>query len=273
MNFEEAILISGACDSAITRSENSTIRKYGPWARQLYVLIYVYKGKGYFEVGGKTYEITAGQSFLIYPGVTVCYWADAEDEWDYFWVDFYGELAEELASKMSFSIKSPVISVKNDSIIEPFKRLVDKYYQFATPVEAHQIGLVGDFMNLVSEYMRIYGEQKSKSQSTIEQIVAYISTNFCDPTLTPYSIAEHFALSRTGLYRLFKEQLGISPKKHINNIRIENACTILHRSDRQIKEIALSVGFKDPLYFSKVFKEKNGVSPSDYFEYYHKYLK
>lgn len=272
MNFEETILISGACDSAITRSKNSTIRKYGPWARQLYVLIYVYKGKGYFEVGGKTYEITAGQSFLIYPGVTVCYWADLEDEWEYLWVDFYGELAEELASKMSFSIKSPVISVKNDYIIEPFKKLVDKYYQFTTPAEVQQLGMVGYFMILVAEYLRVYGEPNLKSKTTIEQIISYISTNFNDPTLTPDSIAEHFSLSRTGLYRLFKEHLGISPKKHINNIRIENACTILHKNDRQIKEIALSVGFNDPLYFSKVFKEKNGVSPSDYFEYYHKFL-
>jgi len=102
----------------------------------------------------------------------------------------------------------------------------------------------------------------------MEDIVAYIGTNFSDPTLTPDSLAERFGLSRTGLYRLFSEKLGTSPKKHINNIRIENACTILQRNDRQIKEIALSVGFNNPLYFSKVFKERNGVSPSEYTEYY-----
>jgi AraC-like DNA-binding protein len=123
-------------------------------------------------------------------------------------------------------------------------------------------------MSLAAEYMRQYGNVSVKQKNLMEDIVAYIGTNFSDPTLTPDSLAERFGLSRTALYRLFSEKLGTSPKKHINNIRIENACTILHRNDRQIKEIALSVGFNNPLYFSKVFKERNGVSPSEYTEYF-----
>ena len=43
MNIKEILCIYSSCDSAVTKSVNPAPRKYGPWARQLYVLIYVYK--------------------------------------------------------------------------------------------------------------------------------------------------------------------------------------------------------------------------------------
>ena len=265
MNIKESLCIYSSCDSAVTKSVNPAPRKYGPWARQLYVLIYVYKGKGYLEVGGKSYEITEGQSFLVFPGVTVTYWADVQDEWQYYWADFNGDLAKEFAEKMSFSLEHPVLYATETNIPDKFRALVaaSVYKDESTAIDQ-----LSAFMGLAAEYMRQYGNVSVKQKNLMEDIVAYIGTNFSDPTLTPDSLAEHFGLSRTALYRLFSEKLGTSPKKHINNIRIENACTILHRNDRQIKEIALSVGFNNPLYFSKVFKERNGVSPSEYTEYF-----
>ena len=265
MNIKESLCIYSSCDSAVTKKVNPAPRKYGPWARQLYVLIYVYKGKGYLEVGGKSYEITEGQSFLVFPGVTVTYWADPEDEWQYYWADFNGHLAKEFAQKMSFNIEHPVLDATKNGIPDKFRALVAAS---AYKDESTAIDQLSAFMSLAAEYMRQYGNVSVKQKNLMEDIVAYIGTNFSDPTLTPDSLAERFGLSRTGLYRLFSEKLGTSPKKHINNIRIENACTILQRNDRQIKEIALSVGFNNPLYFSKVFKERNGVSPSEYTEYY-----
>ncbi len=275
MNISETLYITDARTSEITRSFNPAPRKYGPWARQLYVLIYVFRGKGYLEVGGRKYTITEGQSFIIYPGVTVCYWTDDEDEWDYFWVDFNGELAGEVVSAAGLSLEAPVLPKRESNIYNAFSSLVSLYYSFESNKTArskNHLALLGAFYTLISEYALAYGVNRDE-QNTVEKIVEYISANFSDPTLTADKLADKFGLSRTGLYRLFRERLNTTPKKHINNIRIENACTILHRNDRQIKDIALSVGFNDPLYFSKVFKERNGVSPSEYFEYYHKYLK
>ena len=270
MNIKDALYIYGACTSEITRSINPAPRKYGPWARQLYVLIYVFKGKGYLEVNRKTYTITAGQSFLIFPGVTVCYWADDEDEWDYFWVDFNGEFAGEIAASASFPVDSPVLPKRESKIYDIFSKFVGKSYTSEKETQENSgryFSILSDFYELFAEYASVYSA-KPTSEDLTEKIVQYISDNFSDPNLTPDSLAEYFGISRTGLYRLFGDKLGTTPKKHINNIRIENACTILHERGRQIKDIALSVGFSDPLYFSKVFKERTGVSPSEYTEYY-----
>ena len=51
-------------------------------------------------------------------------------------------------------------------------------------------------------------------------------------------------------------------------IRIENACALIEKEHDCVKEIAFLCGFNDPLYFSKIFKKKMGISPSAQIEDY-----
>jgi AraC-like DNA-binding protein len=70
------------------------------------------------------------------------------------------------------------------------------------------------------------------------------------------------------LYRYFKHSFNTTPKKYINSLRIEKARFLLQNKNQTVKDAAYRAGFTDPLYFSKVFKEKFGVSPSEYHNYY-----
>ena len=56
--------------------------------------------------------------------------------------------------------------------------------------------------------------------------------------------------------------MGIA--KYLNTIRIQQACMLMEQGVTSIRDLALSCGFKDPLYFSKVFKGKMKVSPKSY---------
>ena len=64
--------------------------------------------------------------------------------------------------------------------------------------------------------------------------------------------------------RLFKEQTGYSPKKYLLRMRVEQACTLLHHSDMNIKEIASLCGFSDRYYFTKTFSRLMKISPAAY---------
>ena len=68
--------------------------KFGPSVRSVFVLTYIISGKGYYEVNNKTYTLTAGDSFLIYPGIKVKYYPDENDKWEYIWIDFNGDKVE-----------------------------------------------------------------------------------------------------------------------------------------------------------------------------------
>ena len=77
-------------------------------------------------------------------------------------------------------------------------------------------------------------------------------------------MAEHVGLSSGYLCRIFKEETGVSINAYINNLRMTYAGELLADKNSYIKEVAISVGFEDQLYFSRLFKRYYGVTPSEY---------
>ena len=61
-----------------------------------------------------------------------------------------------------------------------------------------------------------------------------------------------------------KELTGMSPIDYLTTVRINRACFLLRNSSNNINEIAYSVGYSDPKYFSRVFKRTMGVTPTQY---------
>ena len=78
------------------------------------------------------------------------------------------------------------------------------------------------------------------------------------------SVANHIKIDRTYLYRLFKEETGMSVIDYINNCRISKAEVLLIDENISIKDVAYSVGFTDQMYFSKVFKKLRGQTPTEF---------
>ena len=63
---------------------------------------------------------------------------------------------------------------------------------------------------------------------------------------------------------MFQNELGVTPWTYLARYRIAKACYALRTSDESITDIAISVGFDDPGYFSKVFRNEVGMSPREY---------
>ena len=77
-------------------------------------------------------------------------------------------------------------------------------------------------------------------------------------------IAKAVGVSRSHLYRVFMSNVGQSPIDYLTNYRISEACSLLKSTNLSIAEIAVSVGFFDQFYFSRVFKKVKGIPPSKY---------
>lgn len=73
-------------------------------------------------------------------------------------------------------------------------------------------------------------------------------------------------LSLSSFKREFKKEFNDSPKNHISEKKIEKAKELLSITNMSISETAYEVGFNDPLYFTRLFKSKTGVSPTHYRE-------
>lgn len=75
---------------------------FGPAVRPHYLLHFILDGKGIYEVHGKSYPLQKGQAFLIKPGETTCYTADACSPWTYAWIGFGGTGVPEMLQRCDF---------------------------------------------------------------------------------------------------------------------------------------------------------------------------
>ena len=78
------------------------------------------------------------------------------------------------------------------------------------------------------------------------------------------TLAKKMLMSRTQLHRKIKQLTNMSITQYINHIKIQKAKNLLQKTDLTISEIAYEVGYEDPKYFSKIFKNEAGKTPSSF---------
>jgi transcriptional regulator GlxA family with amidase domain len=64
--------------------------------------------------------------------------------------------------------------------------------------------------------------------------------------------------------KLFKEETGVSPHQYYLNLRIDRAKSLLQTTELNVNEVAFQSGFESEYYFSKFFKKKVNLSPTEY---------
>ena len=94
--------------------------------------------------------------------------------------------------------------------------------------------------------------------------IKYIQFNYSHD-ISIDDVAKSVGVSRSHLYRVFMLNVGKSPIDYLTEYRINEACKLLRAGNLSIAEVAVSVGFFDQFYFSRVFKRAKGVPPSKYF--------
>ena len=114
------------------------------------------------------------------------------------------------------------------------------------------------------ELAHLKGTKNAQQEDAlIEKIIQYIKKNYSQH-ITSESICKKFNCSRAHFSKLFNAQAKIPFREYITRLRIEAAKSLLGFSNLDVSEIALSVGFNEPNYFTSVFKKHVGVSPSAY---------
>ena len=77
-------------------------------------------------------------------------------------------------------------------------------------------------------------------------------------------LQEQLGISRVHLYRKLKALTGMSPSELIRVMRLKMASKLLQQNNRNVTSVAFKVGFSNPSYFAKCFKEHFGISPKEY---------
>lgn len=237
---------------------------WGPGVRDHYLLHHVTSGYGTYSIMGKTYDLAPGDTFLSYPDTVISYRADMEFPWEYYWVGFQGSDAPLLLSRTAFSFENPVIHIDCG---ERVKSLLLGIYEGRGSRIADEVRMTSRLYELFSGLIESAdsGRGEVPGRENVHRACEYIANNFSRP-ITVAEVAEHAEISRSWMYREFQKYVGVSPVQYLIQFRLQQACMLLENTDLSVKAVSFSVGFEDPLYFSRAFKKAYGVSPKQYAE-------
>ena len=261
------------CDLALYQigiAKCPPLHSFGPGIWKNFLLHFVLDGTGIYEVydkhGGskkKTYKLEKGQAFLIYPNSVVSYQADEFIPWQCVWLYFNGAKAFDYLRQAGLSEENHVYIPKcaDNAYLELLCGIMEEPDNMIKTA-GYMHTFFNEFINN-SENDKTQGNTQKNNYNYIEEAVNLIAKNYwMDIKVT--DIANSCGIERSYFYRLFKEMTGISPQEYLTKHRINNACEFLKRNELSIGDVARSVGYEDPLAFSKQFKKIVGQSPSDY---------
>jgi AraC-like DNA-binding protein len=107
------------------------------------------------------------------------------------------------------------------------------------------------------------GSCESEAVRKIEQSIAYMLGHL-DESLQVATLAARANISPSHYFALFKRQMGCAPIDCFIRLRMQHACRLLDETELSVKEVAATLGYNDPFYFSRIFKSVNRVAPSEY---------
>ena len=222
----------------------------------IYKIHIVTEGKGIFHTAGKVTEAKKGDVFFTFPAMP--YAIESKNNFKFMYISFLGEKAYQMLDRLGinnnnfvFRNQAQLLPLWNDGIM-------------ADP----------EFIDLSGEGILIYtlsalGSFTQKNSriapgNAAALIKKYIDDNFSDPNLSIKRISDELSYSGKYISSVFKKQMKTGISEYLSTVRIKHACTLLEQNFSCVKDVAYLCGFSDPAYFSRVFKEKMGVSPKAY---------
>ncbi len=244
---------------------------YGPMVRDHFLIHFVKKGSGILQIGNKTYKVVSGECFLIFPHQIAYYESSTDNPWEYYWIGFIGFSAQSFIEQAGIDYNSPIRNILAvNEIFDAFDKIVrgnlnpgnGLLYNSTLYFILHHLTVTADKLNPNSRL--IHKRSAKYGQEEYAQIIIKIIETSYKENISIENIAEKLSINRSYLSNLFKNQTGQSIKQYLLTYRLNKAMAKMLDKSKTITEIAMETGFTDPLYFSRIFRQRVGQSPSKY---------
>ncbi len=219
----------------------------------VYIMNYVLSGTGTFHTAMGSYPLSAGDVFFCLPASS--YAVESGEDFQYMYISFFGTRANMIMDGLNISTQHCVF----------------KGFSHLAPVWTEAIDASPALSGLRSEGLLLYTfsflkadlqtEAEPGPDVTTALIKKYIDEHAGDPDLSVEKISNDLSYNKKYISVSFKKKYKIGIAEYINTVRIQTACKLMEQGYTNIAEIAFLCGYKDPLYFSKVFKTHLGSSP------------
>lgn len=224
-------------------------------------------GCGILEYGNQRYRVPAGHFFWIDCANEQHYYTDPDaGSWHVMWVHFYGANAR--------SYYDAFISGNQGSPVAPFPMGLPVFDIFTELLELNPTGgnqLLNDFRasGLLTRLLSqcVCAAMSARQASDVPQIVQsarlYLQNHYREKN-TLQQLGSRFNINPCYLQKQFRRYVGQSPTEYQISLRIGRAKELIRSSSRPIGEIAYAVGIENLGYFTRLFKQQEGMTPQEY---------
>ena len=229
------------------------------------MLVFIEHGTGWIRIHDRELRVGAGQVVFLPANTRHAYGASDQDPWSIFWFHFDGRGAMDLLEWTGLSPGSPVMNCTSwDGLRRQFRSIfgaIERGYHEHTLLEMSCV-----LINVITLLHRNPAfERSTDAAERIERAMDNMRVSLKAPlTLVEYAGSVGYSVARFCYW--FKLHTGISPMTYLNELRVQRACEYLDTTRLSVKEVAATLGYDDPLYFSRSFKKCTGQSPSSYRE-------
>lgn len=214
--------------------------------RESYGLSFCYNGQITYTLDGIDYVSDPGSAVLLPKGRTYILHHDKTGNFPLINFDCVEFLSD----------KHIVLPLKNPAALLSQFEYMKKLALF----EGNRVKLMSEFYSLIDGI----NAQTNENNTIIGASVAYLEANLSDPLLTNEALAARSNISEVYFRQLFLKQYGITPRQYIINARIAKAKQMLSSGNKKISAVAEECGFTSVYHFCRCFKERTGMTPTEY---------
>lgn len=222
--------------------------------RSCYSFNVVVNGSGKLKTLYKEYDLKENDFFITYPSTS--YKIETNGDLQFIFISFIGTILLSIADQLIISNNNPIIHFKDTEIASYYQNTIMKLTK-----ETGTYLTLSAFYFTLAKLTAPISSPKHNESSIAMYIKNYIEEHYTEPDLKLEKIATNLNYHQNYLSGIFKREFNVTFSTYLQSIRLSNSIHLINNGLTSVKEIAHLCGFEDALYFSRVFKKANGISP------------
>ncbi|MBP3701746.1 MAG: helix-turn-helix transcriptional regulator, partial [Lachnospiraceae bacterium] len=198
------------------------------------------------------WPISVGTVFFSFADIPFSF--EAGQSLEFYYISFRGSRADELFRRFGITSAS--------CIFEGCEGLLPHWQDNIVRANDENADLLSESL-LYYTFSRLKKNTQSGSD-LVAFVLSYLDEHFTESTLSLSEVADAAGYHKKYLSSTFKKQFGMGLSEYLRILRIRYAVVLMENGVTSVKNVAALSGFSDPLYFSKVFTDTIGCSPSQY---------
>ncbi len=229
---------------------------------EYYFCYIIYAGETKLVLDGKEQILKKGDLCFFLPGQHKILEENSQSSLQNIYINLSGRNVEHILKKFGIVHgKRQVFTGSFDEVLDPFVKDVETAYEQENHIPHYPTVAAWRFIELISK--ELVNEKKAAAPNVAEAARLLLRQEF-DSNVSVEEIALRLNVSRVTLFRQFKSKYGLSPKQYLDKVRLHQAVLMLEKTLTPINEIAFHCGYDSPQHFTRMFKRKHSVAPSQY---------